>query len=155
MHSDLQAYLDRAGFSRDRERRMIDRLRVLQELASRSALPITYGTFAERLQPGLAPIATAHTLEDIGQFCNAAGWPNVTCFVVSAATGECSDGFTKISTEDPEVARDAAWLAYAAYRNAPRVDDAGLAPFQSASAGAYERVAPPWSGSSKRPVSLL
>ena len=155
MHSDLRAYLDRAGFSRDRDRRMVDGLRVLQELASRSALPITYGTFAERLQPGLAPIATAHTLEDIGQFCNAAGWPNVTCFVVSAATGECSDGFTKISTEDPEVARDAAWLAYAAYRNAPRVDDAGLAPFQSASAGAYERVAPPWSGSSKRPVSVL
>jgi hypothetical protein len=74
------------------------------------------------VQPGLAPLATAAILEDIGQFCNAAGWPNVTCFVVSATTGECSEGFTKISSEDPGVARDKAWLAYAAYKNAPLAD---------------------------------
>ncbi|WP_204910360.1 hypothetical protein [Microlunatus spumicola] len=95
---------------------------MLQQIASKGDRPITYGEFAELLQPGLAPVATARTLEDIGQFCNQAAWPNVTCFVVSAATGECSAGFSKISSDDPGVARDAAWLSYAAYKNAPLVD---------------------------------
>ena len=102
---------------------MVDGLRVLQDIATQGAQPITYAAFAELLQPGLAPLATGAILEDIGQFCNAAGWPNVTCFVVSATTGECSEGFTKISSESPEVARDAAWFAYSVYKNAPRVDD--------------------------------
>ncbi len=67
-------------------------------------------------------LATAAVLEDIGVFCNAAGWPNVTCFVVSATTGECSAGFSKTSDENPAVARDQAWFAYAVYKNGPLVD---------------------------------
>jgi hypothetical protein len=102
---------------------MADGLRVLQDLATRGDQPITYGKFAATLQHGLAPLATAAVLEDIGQFCNSAGWPNVTCFVVSASTGECSEGFTKVSSEDPGAARDAAWLAYAVYKSGPRIDD--------------------------------
>ena len=122
MHPDLEAYLHRHRFPADPARRLVDGLRVLQCIATAGDRPITYGAFAEMLQPGLAPLATASILEDIGQFCNTAGWPNVTCFVVSATTGECSAGFVKISAEDPAVARDTAWLAYAAYKNAPMVD---------------------------------
>jgi hypothetical protein len=103
---------------------MVDGLRVLQAIATKGDQPVTYGTFAELLLPGLAPIETAGVLEDIGVYCNKTGWPNVTCFVVSATSGECSDGFTKISTESPAFARDAAWFAYAVYKNAPRVGDA-------------------------------
>ena len=76
----------------------------------------TYGEFAKRVQPGYAPIGTGAILGDIGYFCNTAGWPNVTCFVISATTGECSEGFTLVSDEDPAVARDGAWLAYAVYK---------------------------------------
>ena len=94
-----------------------------REIAAQGDRPITYAVFAERLQPGLAPLATGAILEDIGVFCNKAGWPNVTCFVVSATTGECSKGFTKVSSESPMVARDDAWFAYAVYKHAPRVDD--------------------------------
>jgi hypothetical protein len=122
----LARYIEQAQFGPARSRRMVDGLRVLQDLATRGAQPITYAAFAELLQPGLAPLATAAVLEDIGQFCNAASWPNVTCFVVSATTGECSEGFTKISSEDPAAARDAAWFAYAVYKHAPRVDDGPL-----------------------------
>ncbi|MGV9368355.1 hypothetical protein [Micromonospora tulbaghiae] len=123
MHPVLSEYVKQAGFEQARSRRMIDGLRVLQEIAAKSDQPITYGAFAEKVQPGLAPLATAAILEDIGVFCNQAGWPNVTCFVVSATTGECSEGFTKISNESPTAARDAAWFAYAVYKKAPRVDD--------------------------------
>ncbi|MEH1029997.1 hypothetical protein V6W11_19825 [Micromonospora profundi] len=123
MHPVLSEYVKRAGFDEARSRRMVNGLRVLQEIAAKGDQPITYAVFAEKLQPGLAPLATGAILEDIGVFCNQAGWPNVTCFVVSATTGECSDGFTKISSESPMVARDAAWFAYAVYKSAPRVDD--------------------------------
>ncbi|MFL6136696.1 MAG: hypothetical protein ACJ74O_02725 [Frankiaceae bacterium] len=123
MHRDLDEYVRHARLGEARSRRMVDGLRILQDIATRGDRPITYATFAEMLQPGLAPLATGAILEDIGVFCNKAGWPNVTCFVVSATSGECSEGFTKISREDPESARDAAWFAYAVYRNAPRVDD--------------------------------
>lgn len=124
VHADLEAYIKAQGFDTGRARRMVDGLRVLQTIAGKGDQPVTYGVFAEMLQPGLAPIATAGILEDIGVFSNKVGWPNVTCFVVSASTGECSEGFTKISSESPAFARDAAWLAYAVYKNAPRVDDA-------------------------------
>ena len=125
MHPDLSEYVRHAGFGAARSRRMVNGLRVLQEIAANGDQPITYTVFAEKLQPGLAPPATGAILEDIGVFCNRVGWPNVTCFVVSATTGECSDGFTKISSESPTVARDAAWFRYAVYKNAPRVDDVG------------------------------
>jgi hypothetical protein len=68
-------------------------------------------------------IGDCRDFEDIGVFCNRTGWTNVTCFVVSATTGECSDGFTKISSEDPGHARDAAWFAYAVYKTGILVDD--------------------------------
>ncbi len=123
MHPVLSEYLNHAGFDEARTRRMVNGLRVLQQIAAQGDRPITYAIFAEKLQPGLAPLATGAILEDIGHFCNQAGWPNVTCFVVSATTGECSEGFTKISSESPTAARDAAWFAYAVYKNAPRVDD--------------------------------
>lgn len=116
-------YIKSAQLTSAQARRLVDGLRVLQDIATRGAQPITYATFAELLQPGLAPLATGAILGDIGHFCNRAGWPNVTCFVVSATTGEVSDGFTKVSDEDPGVARDAAWFAYAVYKNGPRVDD--------------------------------
>ncbi|GIH20681.1 hypothetical protein Raf01_88530 [Rugosimonospora africana] len=123
MHPVLSEYVRRTGLDEARSRRMINGLRVLQEIAANGHQPITYKVFAEKLQPGLAPLATGAILEDIGVFCNQAGWPNVTCFVVSATTGECSDGFTKVSNESPAAARDAAWFAYAVYKNAPHVDD--------------------------------
>ena len=61
-------------------------------------------------------------LEDIGLFCNHAGWPNVTCFVVNKATGECSYGMEKVTKEDAEVLREAAWLEYASRKTGPLVD---------------------------------
>ena len=122
MHPDLERYLAGARWSSSREQRMVSGLRVLQHVARRGDRPITYTDFAERIQPGLAPLATAAVLEDIGVFCNAAKWPNVTCFVVSATTGECSAGFSKVSSDDPAAARDAAWFAHAVYKTAPTVD---------------------------------
>jgi hypothetical protein len=41
---------------------------------------------------------------------------------VSATTGEVADGFTKLSDQDPKKARDAAWFAYAVYKNGVLVD---------------------------------
>jgi hypothetical protein len=123
IHDDLSRYLDEQGWPESRRRRMIDGLRVLQGIAMRGDQPVTYGEFAELVQHRLAPLATAAILEDIGVFCNRTGWTNVTCFVVSATTGECSDGFTKISSEDPGHARDAAWFAYAVYKTGILVDD--------------------------------
>ncbi len=122
MHPSVRSHLDEASLSPDRARRMVDGLRILQDVAREGKRPITYKAFAARLQPGLAAVATAYTLEDIATFCNAAGWPNVTCFVVSTTTGVCSPGFTRTSDQDPAVARDQAWLTYAAYRNGPLVD---------------------------------
>lgn len=122
MHPDLARYLKDTNWPASRQRRMVEGLRVLQAVARSGDRPVTYADFAERIQPGLAPLATAAVLEDIGVFCNAAGWPNVTCFVVSATTGECSSGFSKISSEDPARARDAAWFSYAVYKTGPQVD---------------------------------
>jgi len=68
MHPDLIDYLKRAGFDDARSRRMVNGLRVLQEIAAKGDQPVTYGVFAEKLQPGLAPVATAAILEDIEPF---------------------------------------------------------------------------------------
>jgi hypothetical protein len=122
MNPALSDYLARAAWLPARQRRMVAGLRALQAIARKGHRPITYTEFAELVQERLAPLATGSVLEDIGVFCNAAGWPNVTCFVVSATTGECSAGFSKISTDDPAVARDQAWFAYAVYKNGPLVD---------------------------------
>lgn len=123
MNPVLTEYLAQAAWPEARRRRMVAGLRALQGIARKGDKPITYADFAELVQKGLAPLATAAILEDIGVFCNAAGWPNVTCFVVSATTRECSAGFSKISTEDPAKARDRAWFTYAVYKNGPLVDD--------------------------------
>jgi hypothetical protein len=123
VRADLAQYLEQQAWPESRQRRMVDGLRTLQDLASNSHRPVTYKKFADRVQPGLASLATGKILEDIGVFCNTAGWPNVTCFVVSASTGECSVGFTRGSDQDPAKARDEAWLAYAAYKTGIRVDD--------------------------------
>jgi hypothetical protein len=123
MNSTLEDYLARSGWPRPKQDRMVAGLRALQGIARKGDQPITYAVFAELVQKGLAPLAAGAVLEDIGVFCNEEGWPNVTCFVVSATTGECSAGFSKISSEDPPVARDQAWFAYAVYKNAPLVDD--------------------------------
>jgi hypothetical protein len=122
MHSELSEHLHNSGWSESRKRRMVTGLKVLQEIAQSGAQPVTYAEFAELVQHRLAPLATAAILEDVGRFCNSAGWPNVTCFVVSAATGECSEGFTKVSDESPAFARDAAWFTYAVYKNGPLVE---------------------------------
>jgi hypothetical protein len=103
---------------------MVQGLRVLQEIARTTGQPITYSHFAEKVQPRLAPLASAAILGDIGYFCNDVGWSNVTCLVISATTGECSEGFTKVSQESPAFARDAASLQYAVYKTGPLVDDA-------------------------------
>ena len=122
MHPTLSDYIAKAGWPDARKRRMVDGLRILQEVARQGDRPVTYAVFASRLQKGLAPLATAAVLGDIGHFCNAVGWPNVTCFVVSATTGECSEGFSQVSDEDPRVARDRAWFTYAVYKTGPLVD---------------------------------
>lgn len=77
-------YLDNQGWDSARRERMIKGLRALQEIARTTNRLITYGKFAEKVQP---PLATAAVLGDIGNFCNAVEWPNVTCFVISATTG--------------------------------------------------------------------
>jgi hypothetical protein len=122
MNPVLMSYLENTGWGESRRRRMIAGLIALQNVARKGDQPITYEDFAEMVQEGFAPIATGAVLEDIGVFCNAVGWPNVTCFVVSKATGECSSGFTKISSQAPENARDSAWLRYAVYKDAPLVE---------------------------------
>ncbi|MGY2082377.1 hypothetical protein [Blastococcus sp. SYSU DS0539] len=103
---------------------MVDGLRILHELARTGVRPVTYKEFAEQVQPGLAPLAASRVLADIGDFCTDAGWPNVTCFVVSATTGECSPGCRRIGDEGPVVAREGARLAYGVHRSGPLVDDA-------------------------------
>ena len=118
----LSRYLEERGWPSGRQRRMVDGLRLLQGLARTGTQPVTYKEFAHQLQPGLAPLAASRVLADIGQFCAAAGWPNVTCFVVSATTGECSPGCRHIGNEGPAVAREQAWLAYGVRRNGPLVD---------------------------------
>ena len=88
---------------------------------------MTYGEFARALQPGLAPIAASRVLADIGQFCAEAGWPNVTCFVVSAATGECSPGCRNIGEAGPVAARERAWLSYGVRKDGPVVEPVPVA----------------------------
>lgn len=122
MNPILSRHLAGRSWPAGRERRMVDGLRLLQTLARTGAQPVTYGEFAEQVQPGLAPLAASRVLADIGQFCAAAGWPNVTCFVVSATTGECSPGCRQIGEEGPVVARERAWLAYGVRRDGPLVD---------------------------------
>jgi hypothetical protein len=117
----LSRHLAAASWPAGRERRMVDGLRLLQALARTGARPVTYGEFAEQVQPGLAPLAASRVLADIGQFCAVADWPNVTCFVVSATTGECSPGCRHIGDEGPAVARERAWLAYGVRRDGPLV----------------------------------
>ena len=101
---------------------MVDGLRLLQELARTGEQPVTYGEFARAVQPGLAPIAASRVLADIGQFCTAVGWPNVTCFVVSATTGECSPGCLQIGPEGPVIARERAWSSYGIRQDGPLVE---------------------------------
>lgn len=122
MNVVLARYLADRSWSDGRARRMVDGMRILQELARTGVLPVTYGEFAEQLQPGLAPLAGSRVLADIGQFCAAAGWPNVTCFVVSAATGECSPGCRQIDDAGPVVARRRARLRYGVEGSGPLVD---------------------------------
>jgi hypothetical protein len=123
MRADLSRYLDDRPWPEARKRRMVDGLRILQELARTGARPVTYKEFAEQLQPGLAPIAAGRVLADIGGFCHVAGWPNVTCFVVSAATGECSPGCRQIGEEGPVVARQWARSVYGVHESGPLVDE--------------------------------
>jgi hypothetical protein len=118
----LRWYLEGAGWPAGRERRMVEGLRLLQEIARTGDRPVTYKEFAEQLQPGLAPLAASRVLADIGQFCSVAGWPNVTCFVVSATTGECSPGCRQIGEEGPVVARERAWQRYGVRADGPLVD---------------------------------
>ncbi|MGQ4819271.1 hypothetical protein ACQ1ZK_19480, partial [Enterococcus faecium] len=66
--------------------------------------------------------AASRVLADIGEFCTAAGWPNVTCFVVSARTGECSPGCRQIGADGPVVARERAWLGYGVHEDGPLAD---------------------------------
>ena len=122
MNPVLARYLAALAWPPARQRRVVDGLRLLQELARTGDQPLTYGEFARALQPGLAPIEASRVLADIGQFCTAAGWPNVTCFVVSATRGECSPGCRRIGPEGPVVARERAWLSYGVRRDSPLVD---------------------------------
>ena len=122
MNPVLSRYLAGQNWPSGRQRRMVDGLRLLQELARTGDRPVTYGEFAEQLQPGLAPLAASRVLADIGEFCTAARWPNVMCFVVSATTGECSPGCRSIGVEGPAVARERAALSYGVRKDGPRVD---------------------------------
>ena len=122
MRPVLARYLADVAWPPARQRRVVDGLRLLQELARTGHQPVTYGEFARALQPGLAPIAASRVLADIGRFCTAAGWPNVTCFVVSAATGECSPGCRNVGDEGPVVARERAHLSYGVRADGPVVD---------------------------------
>ena len=122
MDTVLSGYLEQVAWPAARQRRVVDGLRLLQELARTGDQQVTYGEFARALQPGLAPIAASRVLADIGQFCTTAGWPNVTCFVVSAATGECSPGCRQIGPEGPVIAREQAWLSYGVRQDGPLVD---------------------------------
>src|SRR3954466_1364466 len=117
----LSRYLEDRGWPAGRERRMVEGLRLLQSLAATGAQPVTYKEFAQQLQPGLAALAASRVLADIGEFCAVAGWPNVTCFVVSATTGECSPGCRQIGADGPVVARERALLAYGVRRDGPLV----------------------------------
>ena len=121
MNPVLARYLEDRRWPAGRARRMVEGLRLLQELAATGARPVTYKEFAEQLQPGLAALAASRVLADIGDFCAGAGWPNVTCFVVSATTGECSPGCRQIGDEGPAVARERAALAYGVRRDGPLV----------------------------------
>lgn len=112
MDDVLTRYLDDRAWPAARSRRMVDGLRLLQEFARTGDRPVTYAEFAQQLQPGLAPLAASRVLDDIGTFCAAAGRPNVTCFVVSARTGEPSPGCRHIGPEGPVAARERARAHY-------------------------------------------
>ena len=122
MNPVLTRYLEAVAWSPARQRRVVDGPRLLQELARSGEPPVTYGEVARALQPGLPPIAASRVLADIGQFCTAVGWPNVTCFVVSATTGEGSPRCRRLGPEGPVVARERAWLGYGVRRDGPLVD---------------------------------
>lgn len=119
MNTVLSNYVADRGWPAARSRRLVDGLRLLQELAAAGDRPVTYGEFAEQVQSGLAPLAASRVLDDIGTFCAAAGWPNVTCFVVSARTGEPSPGCRHIGPEGAAVARERARRRYARSGNGP------------------------------------
>lgn len=118
----LTEYLAAREWAEIRQLRFVDGLRVLQAVASNGVKPLTNKEFGDRVVPKTAPLATNAVLEDIGQFCAESGWPNVTCFVVSRSTGEVSASFKNSSDQAPAAAREAAWLAYAAYKTGIRVD---------------------------------
>ena len=122
MNTVLARYLADVTWPAARQRRMVDGLRLLQDLARTGEQPVTYGEFARALQLGLPPIAASRVLADIGQLCTTAGWPNVTCFVVSATTGECSPGCRQIGPEGPVVAPERAWLSYGVRQDGPLVE---------------------------------
>ena len=122
MNAVLARYLEDRAWPSARSRRMADGLRLLQELARAGDRLVTYGEFAEQLQPGLAALASSRVLDDIGTFCAAAGWPNVTCFVVSARTGEPSPGCRHIGPEGAAGARERARRSYAQRGDGPLVD---------------------------------
>ena len=65
---------------------------------------MTHSTFAVRVHSGLAAQATSKILGDIGGFCNAAGRPDFTCYVISAARGGCSQGSPRYSISIPRSA---------------------------------------------------
>lgn len=117
----LSEYLAAHDWADVRKLRMVDGLRVLQAVASNGVKPVTNKEFGDRVAPKTAALATNAVLEDIGQFCSETGWPNVTCFVVSR-TGDVSASFKNSSSDQPAAAREAAWLAYAAYKTGIRVD---------------------------------
>ena len=121
MNTVLARYLEDVSWPPGRQRRMVDGLRLLQQLARTGVPPVTYKEFAEQLQPGLAPLAASRVLADIGEFCTDAGWPNVTCFVVSATLGECSPGCRRFGDGGPVVARERAWLSYGVRGDGPLV----------------------------------
>lgn len=73
-------------------RRMVNEFRVLQEIAARGDRPITYGVCVEKLQPQSRATGNWPGLEDFEVFRDNASRPNVTCFVVSAATGRVLGG---------------------------------------------------------------
>lgn len=126
LHPVLAGYLADRAWSAGRARRVVDGLRLLQELARTGDRPVTYREFAEQVQPGLAALAASRVLADIGEFCAATGWPNVTCFVVSASTGEVSPGCRWIGAGGPVVARERARLSYGVRNDGPLVDATGV-----------------------------
>jgi hypothetical protein len=122
MNTALSRYLADMEWPAARQRRMVDGLRLLQDIARTDDRPVTYAEFARAVQPGLAPIAASRVLADIGQFCDAR-WPAEHHLLRRLRQDGGVLGRLSVDRHGrTRVAREPSWLNYGVRQEGPLVD---------------------------------